>query len=108
MGCLTLKVTPVEGASLGIGLAEGAALKVTPAEGASLAVTLAEGAALAVTPGEGASLEVALQEGASLSVGEVCSVSDGTLVVLAASDGPLRTRDGGYFLLDPATNPPEN
>jgi hypothetical protein len=29
-------------------------------------------------------------------------------VVLAASDGPLRTRDGGYILLNPATNPPDS
>jgi len=28
--------------------------------------------------------------------------------VLAGSDGSLRTRDGGYLLLDPAANPPEN
>jgi hypothetical protein len=45
--------------------------------------------------------------GAQLVVGEVCSVSSGTIVALAASDGPLRTRNGGYFLLNPATNPPQ-
>lgn len=37
-----------------------------------------------------------------LTVGEVCSIGGGELTVLAASDGPLRTRDGGFFLLDPA------
>lgn len=107
MGCLTLRVT----------LAEGAALGVTPSQGSSLAVEPQEGAALEVETAEEASLEAALQqgallgvkpvEGATLSVGEVCSVGSGTLVVLAASDGPLRTRDGGFLLLDPATNPPE-
>jgi hypothetical protein len=52
-------------------------------------------------------LPVAAAGRVSLSVGKVCTVSGGTIVVLAASDGPLRTRDGGYFLLDPDTNPPE-
>ena len=87
MGCLTLKVTPVEGAIL----------KVTPTKAAAMKVTPEEGAALKVTP----------VQGASLSIGEVCSVSPGTIVVLAGSDGPLRTSDGGYFLLNPALNPPE-
>jgi hypothetical protein len=45
---------------------------------------------------------------ATLTLGEVCTVSRGTIVVLAASDGPLRTRDGGYILLNPATNPPQS
>ena len=88
MGCLTLKVTLTEGATLGVTPAEPAVLKVTPTDGTSLRVTPVEGA--------------------SLSIGEVCTVSPGTIVVLAASDGPLRTRDGGYLLLNPATNPPEN
>ena len=43
--------------------------------------------------------------GAQLVVGEACAVISGTIVVLAGSDGPLRTRNGGYFLLNPATNP---
>jgi hypothetical protein len=88
--------------------ATGASLKVTPAEGASLKVTLEEGSALTVNLAEPPVLKVTPVEGASLAVGEVCSVSPGTIVVLAASDGPLRTRDGGYLLLNPATNPPEN
>ena len=45
---------------------------------------------------------------ATLTLGEVCTVNGGTLVVLAGADGPFRTRDGGYFLLDPSTNPPED
>ena len=98
MGCRTLKVTLTEGATLGVTPAEPAVLKVTPTDGTSLWVT----------PGDGASLKMTPVEGASLSIGEVCTVSPGTIVVLAASDGPLRTRDGGYLLLNPATNPPEN
>lgn len=108
MGCLTLNVNPVEGAALAVAQPEPAALVVTQQEGASLKVALVDGAALAVTPNSAASLAVELAQGASFSIGEVCSVSGGTIVVLAASDGPLRTRDGGYLLLDPAQNPPEN
>lgn len=35
-------------------------------------------------------------------ISEVCAIGGGELCVLAAADGILRTRDGGFFLLDPA------
>lgn len=53
------------------------------------------------------SLSLGKPNPAVLHVGEVCGVSGGTLVVLAAKDGPLRTKNGGYLLLNPATNPSE-
>lgn len=62
---------------------------------------------MSVSPKEQATLAVNPTAPPSLVIGEVCSVSGGTIVVLAASDGPLRTKDGGYILLNPATNPPE-
>ena len=40
---------------------------------------------------------------ARVTVTQVCSTTvGGTFMVLAASDGILRLRDGGYILLDPA------
>ena len=40
---------------------------------------------------------------AKVTVTQVCSTTvGGTFLVLAASDGILRTSDGGYLLLDPA------
>jgi len=54
-----------------------------------------------------ASLQVEQSGALRLTVGEVCDASGGTLVVLAAKDGPLRTKNGGYLLLNPATNPSE-
>ena len=63
-------------------------------------------AAMTIAPKDQAALETVLT-GASLTLGEVCNINSGTIVVLAGSDGPFRTRDGGYFLLNPATNPPE-
>ena len=71
-----------------------------------LTITPIAPAAMTIAPKDQAALETVLT-GASLTLGEVCSINSGTIVVLAGSDGPFRTRGGGYFLLDPATNPPE-
>lgn len=108
MACISFTVIPAAPAVLGVSPVEGASLAVGPADGASMEVEPQEGASLQVTPREGASLGVSPQDGCTLTIGEVCGVSGGTIVVLAASDGPLRTRDGGYLLLNPAANPPEN
>ena len=85
MSCITFDIRPVQQATLAI---------KTATSGSD--VTAIQQAVLTVLP----------EEQATLTIGEVCTVNRGTIVVLAASDGPLRTRDGGYFLLDPATNPP--
>lgn len=109
MACINLTVTPVAPAVLNVAPVEGGSLAVEPVGGADLSVTPADGATLEVTPFDnGATLTVTPQEGCTLTIGEVCSVSGGTILTLAASDGPLRTRDGGFLLLDPAANPPEN
>lgn len=78
--------------------------------GAALAVT-AKRSAVSVTPLASASLNVATSplpvlavmpsQPLTLAIGEVCSITGGDLYALAGTDGPLRTRDGGYFLLDP-------
>lgn len=107
MGCITLTVNPVAPAVLGVTPQEGASLAVEPVGGASLGVVPVDGAVLDVTPQDGCTLSVEPQDGCTLTIGEVCSVTGGRLVVLAASDGPLRTRDGGYILLDPRYNPPQ-
>lgn len=110
MACLELTITPVAQAQLTASPVEQAVLTVEPVQPAELSADTADdGARLTAMPvDEGAQLTVTPVEGVQLTIGEVCSVSGGTIVVLAASDGPLRTRDGGYFLLNPATNPPEN
>ena len=106
MSCISLTVTPVAPAVLDTIPVEGASLAVEPAGGATLAVEPAGGATLEATPfDDGTALDATPIVGCTLIIGEVCSVSGGTIVVLAASDGPLRTRDGGYLLLNPATNP---
>lgn len=83
-------------------------LDVVPGQPAVLDVDMQEQGLLDVVMQPQAVLGVVMQPQAVLTLGEICTVSSGTLVVLAASDGVLRTRDGGYFLLDPATNPPES
>lgn len=108
MGCLTLKVTPLQPAELTVRGVGGATMAVNPEQAAEISVSPEEEAALSVKLTPGASLNVIPGKAAELSIGEVCSVTPGTIVVLAASDGPLRTKNGGYLLLNPATNPPEN
>lgn len=81
------------------------AFDIKPVQQATLAIkTATSGSDVAAT--QQAELTVLPAKQATLTIGEVCTVSRGTIVVLAASDGPLRTRDGGYFLLNPATNQP--
>lgn len=106
MACLNFSLTPVPSAALTATAVAAATLAVTTAEQPSLTVAPAEQLSLAVTPAGQAALAVTPVQQATLTLGEVCTVSSDTIVVLAASDGPLRTSDGGYFLLNPATNPP--
>lgn len=104
MACLTLSITPVPMASLAAIALESATLAVTGTEQLSLSATPTSQPVLTVTPEEQPALTVQAVPQVRIIIGEVCSVGRGTIVVLAASDGPLRTRDGGYFLLNPETN----
>ena len=106
MECLNFDLTPVLSAVLTATAVATATLAVTTAEQPALAVVPTEQPSIAVTPAEKVALAVTPVQQATLTLGEVCTVSNDTIVVLAASDGPLRTRDGGYILLNPATNPP--
>lgn len=105
MACTTVTITPEPSAVLTIATVAGATIAVTPVAPASSDVTPVGSSVLTVTQPDQAALKVTPVQPSVLTIGEVCTVSSGTLVVLAASDGPLRTRDGGYFLLNPATNP---
>lgn len=107
MACLELTITPLAPAAMTVDAVPGAGLVLTPGGSAALALEKEAQAAIGMTPVCQVALALTPVGGASLSLGEVCSVSGGTIVVLAGSDGPFRTRGGGYFLLDPATNPPE-
>ena len=106
MNCLNFSIAPVPSAVLTATAVATATLAVSTAEQPALAVVPTEQPSLAVTPAEQAALAVTPVQQATLTLGEVCTVSNDAIVVLAASDGPLRTRDGGYILLNPATNPP--
>ena len=107
MACLTVNVTPIETAVLTVGTVAAASMQVAPMPPAVLTVLPVSTPSVAVAPVGQASLDVSAVGQAVLTVGEVCTVAAGTLVVLAAADGPLRTKTGGYILLNPATNPPE-
>lgn len=105
MACVTVTINPEQPQVLTIAAIAAATLAVTPAAPASTEVAPVEPSVLGVAPIGQAELNLANVQQSTLTIGEVCAVSRGTIVVLAASDGPLRTRDGGYFLLNPATNP---
>lgn len=107
MACLNFDLTPVPSAVLTTTGVAAATLAVTTSEQPALAVVPTEQPAIAVTPAEQTAVAVTPVQQATLTLGEVCTVSNDAIVVLAASDGPLRTRDGGYILLNPATNPPQ-
>ena len=108
MACLNFNLTPVPSAVLTATAVAAATLAVTATKQPALEVTPVKQPSLAVTPVKQAALAVTPVKQATLTIGEVCAVGSDTIVVLAASDGPLRTRDGGYFLLNPATNPPQS
>lgn len=108
MACIELTLTPGAPAAMTIEATPGASLGLTPVGAAEMELAAAKQAALDLTPAGEATMDIILVGGAELTLCEVCSVSGGTLVVLAGSDGPFRTRGGGYFLLDPAKNPPED
>lgn len=83
-------------------------LRITKPVGGSLTLQKCTPLSLSLGKPNPAVLQVAQSGALRLTVGEVCGVSGGTLVVLAAEDGPLRTKNGGYLLLNPATNPSES
>lgn len=103
MTCLDFEIATARQASLLIA-ATAASLSIETTAMAHVDVTPGAQASASVVPVHDAELAVAPESQVRLSIGEVCTISGGTLVVLAASDGPLRTRDGGFFLLNPATN----
>jgi hypothetical protein len=84
-----------------------AAVALEPSEPSAVALALGPSAGMTISQMSPAALETVMPAAAQITLGEVCAVNSGTIVVLAASDGPLRTRNGGYFLLNPATNPPQ-
>lgn len=84
-----------------------AAVALETSEPSAVAITPEPSAGMTISQMSPAALQTVMPAAAQLTLGEVCTVNSGTIVVLAGSDGPLRTRDGGYFLLNPATNPPE-
>lgn len=108
MACLLLSVTSLQSVALAAEVMSEPRLTTAAAEPPSLAVSTADTAKMTILAQAQAAVGVTSLQQATLTVGEVCSVSGGTITVLAAADGPLRTRDGGYFLLNPEANPSEN
>ena len=103
MSCLAFTVNPAPSLEMTIGSVTALALnteRVT--EQPALSLEAFGQPQLSVEPTVQSVVDVAPVQQLQLHLGEVCTVSGGRLVVLAAADGILRTRDGGFFLLDPA------
>ena len=110
MGCLSITLTPYAPRPV-LSLTDASAHpKLTlhdghgnpPRKTTSLVLYTTPRPSLTLTPGSRPTLAITPGPRASLIVAEVCSVSSGELMVLAGTDGPLRFKDGGYWLLDPA------
>jgi len=106
MACLTINIVPVSSPTVAVAALAAAVVIVSAVPNPSLAVTTEQQASTAVLPSPQPSVTITAEQQARVMVGEVCSVGVGKLVVLAASDGPLRTKSGGYIPINPATNPP--
>lgn len=107
MACVELTLTVGDPAAMAVKAEPSAAIALEQSKPSAVAITPEPQAEMAVSLALGVALKTTLPAAASLTLGEVCTVNSGTIVALAASDGPLRTRNGGYFLLNPATNPPQ-
>lgn len=103
MSCTSLSVTAVNPSALHVA-AEGkpSRLTVSPSGSSRLAVLAKPGASLSIeASAQHAALALSTGPKSRLTVSQVCSVSGGELYVLAATDGILRTKTGGYILLAP-------
>lgn len=102
MACLDFSVLPVKKPDMTLTALPRLRLSVSKvSQPSAMTLTPQTRASVALAVQQRTKLSVAPLAGPRLMIGEVCSVSAGELYVLAASDGPLRTKDGGYFLLSP-------
>lgn len=108
MACLEFTAIPVESGALTVQPTADAVLSAEPWQEGELSAQASGDGQLSAVPADDAVLTVMPVTDAILTIGEICTVAGGTIVVLAAQDGPLRLANGGYLLLNPATNPPEN
>ena len=108
MGCLSMQLNLLPQPGIACQMGEQAKLKVNgwpsgpePHQTASVKITTQQTAKMVIYPGTPMQAAVNMQRQAELVIGEVCSVGTDTICVLAATDGPLRTVNGGYLLLNP-------
>lgn len=102
MGCLRMKVTVLPVPTFAVQVNLNAQLVATPVPKPVLAITLAPKPKVTTAPVPNAKLEVAPLPNPTVTLAEVCSVSGGTIMVLAATDGRLRFNTGDYWTLDPS------
>lgn len=106
MSCLVITIALVASPTLATEPVPSASANVVEVVAGPVAtVQLEPQAAMSLEATPQATADVAPLAPLNMIAGEVCTVGTGTIVVLAARDGVLRTPNGGFFLLNPATNP---
>ena len=107
MACLSVNITPISPAETVVAAVAAASANVTVAAQTEISIALSPVAAVNCHVQPLAVSTIALTDRMVVNISEVCAIGSGELCVLAASDGILRTREGGFFLLDPAREEPE-
>lgn len=102
MSCLLVSITHTRPAEIAVAAVAAAAVSVTAAARAETSVEAAPVAVARCQVQPTAAVSITGIGRPVVTISEVCAIGGGELCVLAASDGILRTRDGGFFLLDPA------
>ena len=102
MACLFLRIRPVPPGTVNITPVPQGQVVVKPVPPASVAIDVDDLKVSAMVLND-LKVTITPYPQARVTVMQVCSTTvGGTFMVLAASDGILRLRDGGYILLDPA------
>jgi hypothetical protein len=102
MACLSVNITPIRPAETVVAAVAAASANANVATQAKTSVEVSPVAKVGCQVQSSAVAVIALTGRMVVNISEVCAIGGGDLYVLAASDGILRTREGGFFLLDPA------
>jgi hypothetical protein len=103
MACLDLRIRTIPPGTVSIKPVPPGQVVARPVPPGSVAVDVKNDLKVSATVLNDLKVIITPRPQAKVTVTQVCSTSvGGTFLVLAASDGILRTSDGGYLLLDPA------
>lgn len=103
MACLSVTIDAVAPCTLAV-TGNGVGVSVTPEPQTTVSAELSPRPVVSIDLIPAVRVAAVLIESVTVNVSEICAVGDGSITVLSSTDGPLRTCDGGYILLDPEQN----